>query len=384
MTRVKQTNFQIFVKIDIFHTNMMLLALFFIIMNPLFANSVDNRIDKQGASAEIPPNLAAGVNLSLLEHTWEQADDLLKTDINHKLATIKEAGFKTVRLPVAFDMFLQPNSSNFRVELLDKLGDAYNTCEKLGLSLIITYHYGKIYYGSDNRYTERDRIMWMWKQMQNKFRGMGYQSLFFELYNEPTEERAAWKEDVNYIVKGLRWEEKDRYYIIGGTNYNNADELLDIGKLDDDKILYTIHFYEPYIFTHQGAAWVKNRTYLTNIPYPYERRKMPDLDKAYNGSDVEQDYAKYPAEGTKEYITVRLRRISEECKKRGMPLICTEAGVINQADEKYRRNYLEDITTVMDELNIPLILWDYDQKFSLVIRNGKVMKEIERWLNRKN
>ena len=384
MTGVKQTNSQIFVKIDTFHTNMILILLFSLLSTSLFANSVDNHLDKCKTNYQIPPKLASGVNLSLLEHTWEQAGDLLKTDITHKLEAIKEAGFKTVRLPVAFDMYLQPNSSNFQVELLDKVGDAYNTCQKLGLSLIITYHYGKVYYGSDNRFSERDRIMWMWKQMQNKFRGMGYEDLFFELYNEPTEERAAWKEDITYIINGLRWEDKDRYYIIGGTNYNNADELLDLGKLDDDKILYTIHFYEPYIFTHQGAQWVKDRTYLTNIPYPYERKRMPDLDKAYIGSNLEQDYAKYPAEGTKEYITVRLRRIEEECKKRGMPLICTEAGVINQAEEKYRRNYLEDITSVMDELNIPLVLWDYDQKFSLVIRNGKLMKEIERWLKSKN
>ncbi len=362
---------------------MLLIVLFSIMTSPLFANTVDNCVDKKYNCAQIPPNMGAGVNLSLLEHTWEPPDSLLKVDINHKLTAIKNAGFKTVRIPVAFDMYLQPNSSNLQVALLDKLGDAYNTCEKLGLTLIITYHYGKVYYGSDNRLSERDRIMWMWKQMQNKFRGMGYQNLFFELYNEPTEERTAWKEDINYIVKGLRWEEKDRYYIIGGTNYNNADELLDLGKIDDDKILYTIHFYEPYIFTHQGAEWVKNHTYITNIPYPYEKRRMPTLDRAYKGSDIEQDYAKYPAEGTKEYIRVRLRRITEECKKKNMPLICTEAGVINQADEKYRRNYLEDITGIMDELNIPLLLWDYDQKFSIVIRNQKIMKEVRLWLERK-
>ena len=349
-------------------------------IHPLFSNTVDNCCNKTTTNAQIVQNIGAGVNLSLLEHTWEPADDLLKTDLTPKLNLIKELGFKTVRLPVAFDMYLQPNSSNFQIQLLDKLGDAYNTCQKLGLSLIITYHYGKVYYGSDNRYSERDRIMWMWKQMQNKFRGMGYQDLFFELYNEPTEERAAYKEDINYIVKGLRWEEKDRYYIIGGTNYNNADELLDLGKLDDDKILYTIHFYEPYIFTHQGAEWVKDHTYVTNIPYPYEKKRMPNLDKSYMGTGIEQDYAKYPAEGTKEYITVRLRRIAEECKKRNMPLICTESGVINQADEKYRRNYLEDITSIMDDLKIPLVLWDLDQKFSLLIRNKKLIKEVERWL----
>ena len=110
---------------------------------------------------------------------------------------------------------------------------------------------------------------------------------------------------------------------------------------------------------------------------------MPELDKSYMGSNIEQDYAKYPAEGTKEYISVRLRRVTEECKKRNMPLICTESGVINQADEKYRRNYIEDITSIMDELKVPLVLWDLDQKFSLLIRNKRLIKEVERWLESK-
>ena len=380
---VIQSKTQILVKVEIINIRMILVLAFWLVIPHVFANTVDNYIIKPSLNSQIEAKIGSGVNLSLLEHTWEPADSLLKVDITIKLNRIKELGFKTVRLPVAFDMYLQPNSSNLQTQLVDKLGETFNTCQKLGLSLIITYHYGKIYYGSDNRYSERDRILWMWKQLQNKFRGMGYESLFFELYNEPTEERSAWKEDISYIINGLRWEEKDRYYIIGGTNYNNADELLDLGKLNDDKIIYTIHFYEPYIFTHQGAEWVKDRTYMTNIPYPYEKKRMPLLDKSSQGSAVEQDYAKYPAEGTKEYITVRLRRLTEECKKRNMPLVCTEAGVINNAGEKYRRNYLEDITNIMDELKISLVLWDYDEKFSVIMHNQKLIKEVRLWLEKK-
>jgi len=379
-----QTELQICVKVKILNKLIVLLQAFLLLSSSLFANSVDNfRLQNRQYTQKIA-FFGAGVNLSLLEHTWESPDELLKTDLTPKIESIKNLGFKTIRLPVAFDLFLQPNSSNFKIELLDKIGDAFNTCNKYGINLIITYHYGKVYYGSENRFSERDRILWMWKQMQNKFRGMGYESLFFELYNEPTEERSAWKDDVIYIINGLRWEEKQRYYIIGGTNYNNADELLDLGKLDDEKLFYTIHFYEPYIFTHQGAEWMKDRTYVTNIPYPYSKRRMPDLDKSLIGSGVEQDYSKYPAEGTKEYMLVRLRRIAEQCKKRNMPLLCTETGVINSADEKYRRTYLEDITNIMDELKIPAMLWDFDQKFSVLIRNGKLIKEVKNWINNQN
>jgi len=209
----------------------------------LFANTVDKCKTTDYQYQQIPLNLGGGVNLSLLEHTWENPTDLLNSKLEIKLQQIKNSGFKTVRLPVAFDMFLQPNSSNFQIQLIDKLGDTYNKCKALGLNLVITYHYGKVYYGSTNRFFERDRILWMWKQIQNKFRGMGYNDIFFELYNEPTEERSAWKDDVTFLVNGLRWEDKERIYIIGGTNYNNADELLDLGKFIHHTFLRTILVY---------------------------------------------------------------------------------------------------------------------------------------------
>ncbi len=367
-------------KIEIKHIKPTLLLTFLIYSCLVFANTVDKYKINEIYKEKLPLNLGGGVNLSLLEHTWENANDLLNTDIEQKLKDIKNIGFKTVRLPVAFDMFLQPNSSNLQQQLVDKLGDTYNKCHSLGLKLIITYHYGKIYYGSNNRFSERDRILWMWKQVQNKFKGFGYEDIFFELYNEPTEERNAWKEDISFLVNGLRWEDKERYYVLGGTNYNNADELLDLGKLSDDKILYTIHFYEPFLFTHQGAEWAKEKTYITNVPYPYNKKKMPNLTSQAIGTAVEQDYTKYPAEGTKEFMALRLRRVLDECKKNNMPLICTEAGVIASADDKSRNQYLADITNIMQELGIPTVLWDYDQRFSILQRPGKPLKGLRDWL----
>lgn len=351
-----------------------------------FGDVFSHKVDKAHLSTMVNPqtiaNVEKGINLSSLERNWLPVDSLLADDIETKLTRIRNDGFKCVRLPVAFDHFLPAGSSNLPIALLDKLGSAYNHCEKIGLSMIISYHYGKVYYGSDNRYSERDRVMWMWKQVQNKFRGMAYDKLFFELYNEPTEERNAWKEDVSYLVHGLRWEENQRYYIIGGTNYNNADELLDLGKIDDEKLFYTFHFYEPFIFTHQGAEWLKERVGVTGIPYPYSKEKMPSLPSEHTGSALEFDFYKYPAEGTKDFIRLRLTKFVNECTKKGMPLICTETGTINKADEASRSRYLEDVTQILSQLNVPMTLWDYDQNFSVLSSDQTPLKPVKLWLEK--
>ena len=38
-------------------------------------------------------------------------------------------------------------------------------------------------------------------------------------------------------------------------------------------LLYTFHFYEPYVFTHQSASWMGERFYhtLTGVPWPGDR-----------------------------------------------------------------------------------------------------------------
>ncbi len=365
------------VKVYNYSIKPLFLSIFCLLTISLFANNVDKSSKKE---KKIKKQLNGGVNLSLLEHYWDNPNDLLKTNIVLKLNEIKSAGFSSVRVPVAFDMFLRGGSTNLRTDLIDKLGEAYNTCHDLDMRMIITYHYGKL--TNENGYSERDKILWIWKQIQNKFLGMGYDDLFFELYNEPTIDRNYWKRDITYIVNGLRYEDKNRYYIVGGTNYNNVDELLELGKLDDDKIFYTFHFYDPYIFTHQGAQWTKEKSYITGLPYPYKRRKMPKMPPEARGTLVETNFLQYPNEANKDFIYNRLRLIAYNCKKKNMPLICTETGVINLVPENYRSNYLEDITSILYKLDIPTHLWDYDQTFTVTETPGVAMRCLRSWIRK--
>jgi endoglucanase len=330
---------------------------------------------------EIRQNLGGGTNVSLFEHTWASPEDILNTDLTPKLNQIAQQGFSTVRLPVAFDLFVYPNSSTLQPLLLTKLKEIYYVCYNLKLHLIITYHYG--IFDDNSLYNEEiNHVSWIWKQVQQVFKGHGYDYLFFELYNEPTMGAYRWKLTAEKLINYIRSEDKNRVYIVGGTNYNGLNDLIEMGKLNDDKLIYSFHFYEPYIFTHQGADWTSDKTYMKGFPYPYKRRKMPLMSKEALGTSVEKDYNKYTYEGTKQYLDDRMNQIAGFCEKNNMLVICTEAGVINIADEESRANYLKDITQSAYQYKIPVMLWDYDQRFSILQDSTTLFPSLKKWLKK--
>ena len=72
-------------------------------------------------------------------------------------------------------------------------------------------------------------------------------------------------------VQRIRAVDPQRWIMIGGNHYNSASALKDIQRIDDPHIVYTFHFYEPFPFTHQRAAWVEFLTALDAVtPYPGE------------------------------------------------------------------------------------------------------------------
>ena len=340
---------------------------------PVFAT---NRTDIN----KIKADLSKGVNISFLERYWIAPDLQFQTSLEPTLKEIAKAGFKTIRLPVAFDHFMPDNYAALDNGILRKLQLIYTTCVALDMKLIVVYHYGKL--TNENIYSENDRIIRIWKQVIKSMQDDSADRLFFELYNEPTTDMDVWKSSATTLVRELRKEDANRIFIIGGANYNGINELLHMGKLDvdDGKILYTFHFYEPYIFSHQGADWTPEKTFITGFPYPYKARKMPRLYNAPPTSQLYKDYFRYPKEATYEYLYERIKTISEDAERLNLPLICTETGVIKFADKKSRAAYLRDITSIMKQFNIPVILWDYDDQFA-VKKGNSIIQSLRSWLN---
>ena len=334
------------------------------------------------------PLFDAGVNISLLEHYWSTADVILQAGNGKNLTTAYKLGFKTVRLPMDFTLFLKNDKVTFTEEVKKKISLAFDYINVHHMTMILSFHeFGE---SASNRITN-ERIMAdaekgikIWAQIINLFKGKGYDNLYFELYDEPRAKFDETWEMVNKMAMArLRPLDRQRYWIVGTNRYMSVRGFQGLNPIPgDDKVLYSFHFYNPYIFTHQGAPWDKTNTYLTGLPYPYAANEMPPItEKARNDKDMSYNYQHYSEKANKAYIHQMFMMAHEWSMRNNVPIICTETGTIATIPDKYRNNFIRDVADVLKSYGIPMVVWEMDQSFKITDKNGNLLSAITDWIN---
>jgi endoglucanase len=308
-------------------------------------------------------SLDNGISVSWLEQTWSK--DILKDSIitTTDFALLKTLGFKSIRLPVAFE-FLE--SQHIPLETtLARIDAVIKQCHLYGLKLVIDYHYGQL--NDTNFAAETARIANLWVVLAKRYQKESADDLFFELYNEPPHMNPnIWKDAAYNITTAIRKVDKKRTLIIGASNFNSIYELSRFIRLADENIIYTFHFYEPFLFTHQGADWVGNQVATVGVPFPYSAEKFPSINPKAKSTWGETNYAQYRNDGNIPSLTDKLMIVKKWAAKYDVPVICGEYGVYNKyADLDSRCRYIKAMRKTLKTLSMPGMLWDYNGTFSL-------------------
>jgi endoglucanase len=312
-------------------------------------------------------SLDNGINISGLEQTWNQ--NILHADVinDSDFVLLNKLGFKSIRLPVAFTYF---QSKHIPDEVVLKHVDKIlKQCKAYGFKLIIDNHYGSL---NDTDYlTETPKLISLWRSLAKRYIKESPDELFFELYNEPPHMNPQiWKDAAYNIVTAIRQIDQQRTLIVGASNYNSIYELSRFVRFADDNIIYTFHFYEPFLFTHQGASWVGNPAATTGVPFPYNEENFPAIDPKTKNTWGETNYNQYPRDGNEQSIKDKLQIVKNWSAKYDVPILCGEYGAYNKyADPDSRCRYIKAVHTALKALDIPGILWEYNSNFSIF--NGK-------------
>ena len=308
-------------------------------------------------------SLDNGISISWLEQTWN-TKALNSTPVNDAdFKLLKKLGFKSVRLPVAFEYYAAKQVPIAKV--LKRVDQVLGYCKRNGLKLVIDYHYGKL--NDSNHEAETQFIIKTWNVLVNRYLSEPAGQLFFEIYNEPPPmSPQLWKDAAYNIVNAIRKIDKKRTLLVGASNYNSIYELSRMVRLPDENIIYTYHFYEPFFFTHQGAAWVGNQAATTGVPFPYNVENFPAINPKAKGTWGETNYYQYKNDGNEQSVKDKLQIVKNWSGTYYVPVICSEYGVYNQfADIQSRCRYIKAVRSTLKQLKMPGMMWDYDGNFSI-------------------
>lgn len=126
-------------------------------------------------------SLDNGISISWLEQTWNNnifnKDAIKASDFQ----LLKQLGFKSIRLPVAFGYF-QANS-NSQQKILGYVDQVFKLCQLYGFRLIICYHPGNL--SENTNLPDNQKVIDLWVSLAKKYIHENANNLFFELYNEP-------------------------------------------------------------------------------------------------------------------------------------------------------------------------------------------------------
>ncbi|NCD67974.1 glycoside hydrolase family 5 protein [Mucilaginibacter agri] len=304
-----------------------------------------------------------GVNISWLEQTWNTGALQHKPIADADFALLKQLGFKSIRLPVAFEYYRDKGVSLQQV--LAQIDGVLKQCKRYGFKLVIDYHDGKI---NDNNYNNAtNEAISIWLTLTRHYKNESASQVYFDIYNEPPPmDPQKWKDAAYNLVTAIRKVDAQRILLVGASNYNSIYELSRFVRLADERIIYTFHFYEPFFFTHQGAVWVGDQVATTGVAFPYDGEKFPQLNPKAKGTWGETNYNQYRHDGNEQSVKDKLQIVKNWSDKYGVPVLCSEYGVYNKyADVDSRCRYIKTVRKSLSALGIPGMLWDYNTNFSI-------------------
>jgi aryl-phospho-beta-D-glucosidase BglC (GH1 family) len=304
---------------------------------------------------------------------WTTAEDI---------ALIKAMGFDHVRLSVnPQPMFnaLEPNK--IPAEYLSSLDAAVKMILDRGLAVVIDLHPEsdfKARLAKDDDFVER--FADFWRALAAHYSTWDADRVFLEVLNEPEfADRYRWLGVQVKLAAAIREGAPAHTIIAAGARWSDDDDLVFQEPLRDANVIYNFHFYEPHIFTHQGATWSAYYWHwVRGLKYPSSPEQaarvaalVPDevdrLQVIRYGHD-HWDAARIESE---------MKQAGEWARRRGVPLVCNEFGVYREySDPEDRAAWLRDVRTALEHNGIGWTMWDYSGSFGVVTKkDGKAVAD---------
>jgi endoglucanase len=257
---------------------------------------------------------------------------------------IRSGGFLTVRLPVNFlgHAIATPPYTLDR-KFMARVRHVIDTLRDAGVNVIVDQHNNEAL--SAEPQANRDRSAAVWRQVAAELRDEPA-NIWFELLNEPHDNltNANLLATLTPSLAAIRKTNPTRIVVIGGERWSGVDSLATLELPDDPNVIPTIHDYDPFEFTHQGATFIH--------PSP------PPFGRSFGGA---ADAAR---------IESNLKKVRAYMARTGRVPFVGEYGAIETVPAAQRIAWYHATSSSFASIGVATCAWGYRNAFPLW-RDGK-------------
>ncbi len=332
----------------------------------------------------LPAQLKKGINLSNWFNDYSDPGQFATRFTTGHFTALKQLGFTYVRIPIGNTILFQPSSpSQLKAWNIGYVDSAVARANRSGLAVMINYHPGSDDYEKElyNDGSKIEELAAYWKAIAIYFKKYTSEQLVFEVYNEPHAAQISgasqtytwWWPLQEKIVQAIRSVDNEHFIVVGNEGWNNITYLSKSQPYTEPGLIYNFHFYEPFVFTHQGAEWVGYPyTLLHDVPYPSSPENVKPLIDTSTNADVKnllEWYGNYRYNGEKLYKLIKVA--ADWASRNKVALICNEFGAYKiHSQPADRARCITDMRTAIENLGIGWAMWECDEGFGLFYYNS--------------
>lgn len=291
--------------------------------------------------------LDRGINFGNMVDSPKEGDWGLRIE-QRFIELVGEGGFtKAVRLPVRWSNHASLDAeARIQPEFFARMDGAIDALLARGCTVLLDMHHYRQLDGDPLDKGEAGvapelvlpRFYAMWQQIAQRYADRS-ERLVFEPYNEPHGAlEPIWNEVFARVLALIRQSNPERVVVVGPTLWNNATHLPRLRLPTDANLIVTVHSYEPFDFTHQGAEWVEPRKPLgIGCCNKDQQRVISDY------LDLAQAYA----------------------KASGYPVLIGEFGAYSKAPAPARTRYLRFMRQAMETRGLAWMYWELASGFGV-------------------
>ena len=306
--------------------------------------------------------MSRGVNITTLFDAPSPAQDLAD------ISKLRGMGMRHIRIPIDPMWVLSWPAGGAPDEKLRRLDNAVCTALRGGLAVILDNHSGDLQPRDGADDSKLRRLGAAWDRLAARYAVVSPDRLFFEALNEPAfSDNRRWEPWQRDLLSHIRAQAPDHTVLLTASPDSTPWTLAGLTPVDDKNIVYVFHFYDPLVFTHQGADWSEPKLVsVRGLEYPAKAGNVHAVSGRAAAS-LEKTLADYLANyRDAQRVRAGIDVAADWARSNHARLIVTEFGVFNDgAPPASRAAWLRDVREKLEQQSIGWTVWEYRGGFGV-------------------